>query len=130
MRLLTPISMLIAQDLPSIRVLTANDRPFLRERIANVVAAEPGMRLVASAANGREEFVSCLAEHLGVALMDVRMLIRDAIKSLIAIRRQEIDAGLGDRAQLRLELFRGTDHPMCAMRTVPCTLKLRRPDGA
>ena len=74
-----------AQD-PSglIRVLAADDHPLIREGIAAMIEAEPDMRLVAEATNGREA-VECFRQHRpDVTLMDLRM---PEVGGVEAIRR-------------------------------------------
>jgi DNA-binding NarL/FixJ family response regulator len=69
-----------------IRVLAADDHPFLREGIALLIATQKDMVLVAEAANGREAVEQFRSYHPDVTLMDLQMPEMNGIDALIAIR--------------------------------------------
>jgi DNA-binding NarL/FixJ family response regulator len=76
----------------TIRVMTVDDHPLLREGIAVVIKAQPDMLLVAEAGTG-EEAIQRFKEHApDVTLMDLRMQDLSGIDAMIAIRGQHPDA--------------------------------------
>lgn len=76
----------------TIRVMTVDDHPLLRQGIAAVIKAQPDMLLVAEAGTG-EEAIQRFREHApDVTLMDLRMHNLSGIDAMIAIRGQYPDA--------------------------------------
>ena len=71
-----------------IRILAADDHPFLREGIAMLIATQRDMLLVAEAANGREAVEQFRSYHPDVTLMDLQMPEMNGIDALIAIRAE------------------------------------------
>jgi DNA-binding NarL/FixJ family response regulator len=71
-----------------IRVLAADDHPFLREGIALLIGTQKDMLLVAEAANGREAVEQFRSHHPDVTLMDLQMPEMNGIDALIAIRAE------------------------------------------
>lgn len=57
----------------TIRILTVDDHPLLRKGIAALLAGEPGMQLVAEAANGEEAIDAFRRHRPDVTLMDLQM---------------------------------------------------------
>lgn len=75
-----------------IRILTVDDHPLMREGVASILRAEPGMELVAEAGTGQEA-VERFGQHLpDVTVMDVRMPGLGGIDALIEIRQTWPDA--------------------------------------
>lgn len=76
----------------SIRILTVDDHPMLREGIAAVLAGEEDMFLVAEASNGREGIEQFRTHHPDVTLMDVQMPEVNGIDAIVKIREEFPDA--------------------------------------
>jgi DNA-binding NarL/FixJ family response regulator len=72
----------------TIRVLTVDDHPLLREGIAAVIQGEPDMALVGEATNGQEAIESFRLHHPDVTLMDIQMPGINGIDAMIAIRNE------------------------------------------
>ncbi|HJZ63773.1 MAG TPA: response regulator transcription factor [Candidatus Acidoferrum sp.] len=72
----------------SIRILTVDDHPVLREGIAAVLAAENDLELVAEANNGREAVEKFRALHPDVTLMDLQMPVMNGTDAITAIRQE------------------------------------------
>lgn len=76
----------------TIRILTVDDHPMLREGIAAVLASEQDMILVAEASNGREAVEQFRTHHPDVTLMDVQMPEVNGIDAIVKIREEFPDA--------------------------------------
>jgi DNA-binding NarL/FixJ family response regulator len=76
----------------SIRILTVDDHPMLREGIAAVLASEQDMILVAEASNGREGIEQFRTHHPDITLMDVQMPEVNGIDAIVKIREEFPDA--------------------------------------
>ena len=72
----------------AIRVLIVDDHPFLREGIAAILAAEPGMLLVAEAGDGREAIEQFRLHRPDVVLMDLQMPVMNGTDAIRAIRAE------------------------------------------
>jgi DNA-binding NarL/FixJ family response regulator len=68
-----------------IRVLAVDDHPLLREGIATLLAAQPDMKLVAEASNGREAIEQYRIHRPDVILMDLQMPEMNGVDAMIAI---------------------------------------------
>ena len=75
-------------DSSLINVLSVDDHPLVREGIAAILEAEPDMRLVGEATNGREALQSFRQHRPDVALMDLAMPDLDGIAAIARIRSE------------------------------------------
>jgi DNA-binding NarL/FixJ family response regulator len=69
-----------------IRILTVDDHPLLRKGIFALVNAEPDMKLVAEASNGKEAIDAFRTQRPDVTLMDLQMPGVDGLDAIQAIR--------------------------------------------
>ena len=75
-------------DSSLIHVLSVDDHTLVREGIAAILEAEPDMRLVAEATNGREAIESFRKHQPDVTLMDLCMPDVDGIEAIARIRSE------------------------------------------
>ena len=68
-----------------IRILTVDDHPLLRKGIAALVNAEPDMKLVAEASNGREAIEQFRLHRPDITLMDLQMPDLNGIEAISCI---------------------------------------------
>ena len=71
----------------SIRVLCVDDHRIVREGIALILAREPDIEVVASAANADEAVTEFKRHRPDVTLMDLRLGERNGIDAIKEIRR-------------------------------------------
>ena len=75
-----------------IRVLSVDDHPLLRDGIAALVNAEPDMKLVAEASNGKEAVEKFRLHRPDVTLMDIQMPSVNGIEAITQIQSEYPDA--------------------------------------
>ena len=75
-----------------IRILTADDHPFIRSGVASFLTTDPGMKVVAEAANGEEALEKYRQERPDLVLMDLSMPVMDGIEATRAILAEFPDA--------------------------------------
>src|SRR5258707_6932661 len=68
-----------------IRVLAVDDHPLLREGIGTLLAAQPDIKLVAEASNGREAIEQYRIHRPDITLMDLQMPEMNGVDAMIAI---------------------------------------------
>lgn len=71
-----------------IRVLTVDDHFLLRKGISALVNAEPDMKLIAEAANGKDALDAFRSHRPDVTLMDLQMPGMDGLETIHAIREE------------------------------------------
>jgi NarL family two-component system response regulator LiaR len=71
-----------------IRLLIADDQALVREGVQALMATEPDIQVVGTAADGLEAVAQTLALRPDVVLMDLMMPRQDGIESILQIRRQ------------------------------------------
>lgn len=75
-----------------VSVLIVDDHPLLREGVAAVLEAEPDIRVVGEAANGRDAISRFERLRPDVVLMDLQMPGVDGVEAIAAIRAISPDA--------------------------------------
>ena len=75
-----------------IRVFSVDDHPLVREGIAMLINAQPGMTMVAQACNGHEAIERYREYKPDVTLMDLRLPDMTGIDAMNAIRAEFPDA--------------------------------------
>ena len=76
----------------SIRILTVDDHPLLRDGIAALVNSQPDMKVVAEASSGGEAIERFREHRPDITLMDLRMPDKDGIETMTEIIREFPDA--------------------------------------
>lgn len=75
-----------------IRILAVDDHPILRKGLAALVNAEPDLKLIAEASNGKEAIAAFRAHQPDITLMDLQMPGLDGTQAIEAIRSEFPDA--------------------------------------
>ena len=83
---------IMSSDNDSIRILTADDHPLIRQGIAGLVATQSDMGVIAEAANGREAIEQFRTHRPDVTLMDLQMPETSGLDAITAIRGEFPDA--------------------------------------
>ncbi|ROO83239.1 LuxR family two component transcriptional regulator [Actinocorallia herbida] len=79
--------MVTAGEDARVRVLLADDEPLLRAGVRAVLAADPGLEVVAEAGDGHEAVAGVLAHRPDVVLLDIRMPRMDGLEAAAELRR-------------------------------------------
>ncbi|WP_368311771.1 response regulator [Luteibacter sp. CQ10] len=95
----------------SIRIMTVDDHPLLREGIAAVIEGQPGLELVGEASNGEEAIERYRELRPDLTLMDLQMPGMGGIAAIEKIRDEFPDARI-----LVLTTYRGDVQAMRAFR--------------
>jgi len=72
----------------AITVMTADDHPVFRQGIASVLASDPGFKLVAEAAGGRDAIALYRSLRPDLVLMDIQMPDLDGVATTHIIRNE------------------------------------------
>jgi DNA-binding NarL/FixJ family response regulator len=95
----------------TLRILTVDDHPLVRQGINSIVTSEPGMTVVAEASTGHEGVELFRRHKPDVTLMDLRLPDMSGIDALAAIRME-----FGDARIVILTTFEGDVEVQRALR--------------
>jgi DNA-binding NarL/FixJ family response regulator len=76
----------MSADSRSIRILSVDDHPLLRQGVAALVGGQADMSVIAEASNGREAIQQFRTHHPDITLMDLQMPEMNGLDAMIAIR--------------------------------------------
>ena len=96
-----------------IRVVVADDQALVRSGFAMILAAEPGIDVVAEAADGAEALAAARLHRPDVVLMDIRMPGMDGIEATRHITTSPLTSGVH---VLVLTTFAADDYVVAALR--------------
>ena len=96
-----------------IRVVVADDQALVRSGFAMILGAEPGIEVVAEAADGAEALAAARLHQPDVVLMDIRMPGMDGIEATRHITTSPLTEGV---RVLVLTTFAADDYVVAALR--------------
>jgi len=73
-------------EIRPIRTVLVDDQELVRAGLSFIISTEPGIGVVAEAANGELGVVAALAHRPDVVLMDIRMPVMDGITATARLR--------------------------------------------
>lgn len=79
---------------PVVRVLLVDDEAVIRAGVRAILAHDPGIEVVAEAADGREGVEAARAYRPDVALVDIRMPVMDGLDAAAEMRRASPGTGV------------------------------------
>ena len=79
----------VAEPKVKASVLVVDDHALLRTGVANIINQEPGLRVVAEAANGVEAVAAFERHHPDVTLLDLRMPEMEGVEAVTQIRNRD-----------------------------------------
>jgi DNA-binding NarL/FixJ family response regulator len=94
-----------------VRVLVVDDQRLVREGVASLLALEPGIEVVGTAADGRGAVEHAVTHRPDVVLMDVRMPGTDGVEATATVRRRAPDVRV-----VMLTTFDDEDYDVRALR--------------
>jgi DNA-binding NarL/FixJ family response regulator len=96
-----------------IRVVVADDQALVRSGFAMILGAEPGIEVVAEAADGAQALAAARLHRPDVVLMDIRMPGMDGIEATRHITSSPLTVGV---SVLVLTTFAADDYVVAALR--------------
>lgn len=83
---------IVVRMTPAIRILSVDDHPLMRAGVVSFLATEPGLQVVAEAANGEEALEKYREHRPDLVLMDLSMPVMDGLEATRAILEEFPDA--------------------------------------